>query len=219
MSPRIALSAVVLPAPLGPISPRTRPSSTRRSTPSSAIVLPKALRRPRASMHAMVSTLLLRIRFCFRRLPAVRGYVQQLFRFQSEPLYGCLDPGPFVQEKFLAFALEQQAASAVLDEHAQAPPLLDQFFVDQLLIALQDREGIDAIVGGDIAHRGQGIAFLERAVQDHRHNPVAELPVNRLTVVPLEIHPVFQIVLIGSNPAVILFAANQSARGAACLRA
>src|SRR5438105_905629 len=50
---RIALSAVVLPAPFGPINPRMRPSSTRRSTLSKAMVVPKTLRRSRASIHTM----------------------------------------------------------------------------------------------------------------------------------------------------------------------
>src|SRR6202171_3778674 len=50
---RIASSAVVLPAPLGPMSPRMRPSSTRRSTLSNATVVPKVLRRPRASIVAI----------------------------------------------------------------------------------------------------------------------------------------------------------------------
>ena len=58
MNPRIALSAVVLPAPLGPMTPRMRPSSTRKSMPSSATVVPKTLRKPRASIVAITSTLL-----------------------------------------------------------------------------------------------------------------------------------------------------------------
>src|ERR1700682_3121097 len=51
--PRIALSAVALPATLGPMSPRMRPSSTRRSTLSNATVVPKTLRRPCASIVAI----------------------------------------------------------------------------------------------------------------------------------------------------------------------
>src|SRR5215831_17857050 len=132
MSPRIALSAVVLPAPLGPISPRIRPSSTHKSMSSSAMVGPKALRRPRASMHAMASALLLRsIGFCIRRRDAVGRALQQLFRLQAQALDGCVDPGPFVGQKLLALSLEQQSARAGFDEHAQAPPLLDQLFVHQ----------------------------------------------------------------------------------------
>src|SRR6516162_972611 len=104
----MALSAVVLPAPLGPMIPRIRPSSTCKSTPSRAMVGPKALRRPRASMHAMASALLLGcIRLASRRRPAVRG-AQQFLGFQAEALNGRVDPGPFVGEKPLAFALEQQ---------------------------------------------------------------------------------------------------------------
>src|SRR5215472_10667491 len=201
--PRIALSAVVLPAPLGPMSPRMRPSSTRKSTPSNAMVVPNALRSPRASMHAMASTLLrlrvglrarlcitLRIRRSTRRWPAV---FEQLFRVQAEALNGGRDPRPFFRQKFLAFPLQQQAARAGFDEHAQASPLLDQLFDHQLLIALQDRERIDAIIGGDIAHRGQGIALFEHAVEDHRHDSVAKLAVDRLTVVPFKIHSVFRL--------------------------
>ncbi len=43
-------TAVVLPAPLGPSTPCTVPGRTARSTPSSAWVFPKRLRRPRASI-------------------------------------------------------------------------------------------------------------------------------------------------------------------------
>src|ERR1700682_2742326 len=106
--PRIALSAVVLPAPLGPMSPRMRPSSTRRSTPSSAMVVPKALRRPRASMDAIGSAPFL---FGFRLRPEPCAS-QQFFGCQAEPLNGCVDPRPLFRQEFLAFALEQQIARA-----------------------------------------------------------------------------------------------------------
>src|SRR5262249_52782038 len=147
--PRIALSAVVLPAPLGPMSPRMRPSSTRKSTPSSAMVAPKALRRPRASITAMALVLLLCGVWC---RPSTGGASQEFFRGQAEPLNGCVDPGPFVGEKLLALALQQQVARAGFDEHAQAPLLLDKLLVDELLITFQNCERVDAIVGRDIAH-------------------------------------------------------------------
>src|SRR5216683_6377730 len=136
----MALSAVVLPAPLGPMSPRMRPSSTRKSMPSSATVVPKAFRRPRASMHAMASALLL---FGFRLRPADCASRQQFFPCQAEPLNGCVDPGPLFRKKLLAFALQQQIARAGLDEHAEASPLLHKLLVYQLLIAFQNRERID----------------------------------------------------------------------------
>src|SRR5437667_2279532 len=127
VSPRIALRAVLLPAPFGPISPRMRPSSTRKSTPSSAVVVPKTLRRPRASMQAMASALLLsgfrRLMFC--------GCIQQFFRRQTEPLNGCVDPGPVFGKKLPAFAFEQQIARASFDEHAETAPALDKPLVDQ----------------------------------------------------------------------------------------
>src|SRR5579872_3867503 len=122
----MALSAVVFPAPLGPISPRMRPSSTRRSTPSSAMVLPKALRRPRASITAMASALLL---FALRLRLGLRVAVQQLFRLQSQPLDGGGDPRPLFRKKLAAFALQQEVARSALDEHAQPSPLLHQFLI------------------------------------------------------------------------------------------
>src|SRR2546428_8512992 len=121
MRPRIALSAVVLPAPLGPMMPRMRPSSTRKSMPSSATVVPKAFRRPRASMDAMASALLL---FGFRLRPVACAGLQQFFRCQAKPLNGCVDPGPLFGKKLLAFALQQEVARAGLDEHAETSPLL-----------------------------------------------------------------------------------------------
>src|SRR3954466_8007226 len=103
MRPRIALSAVVLPAPLGPMSPRIRPSSTRRSMPFRAIVFPNALRRPRASMHAIRSALLI---FGFGLETASRAAFQEIFRGEAEPLDGFLDPRPFFFEKLLPLALQ-----------------------------------------------------------------------------------------------------------------
>ena len=41
---------VVLPAPFGPSSPKTVPAAMLRSTPSTAVVAPKRLIRPRATM-------------------------------------------------------------------------------------------------------------------------------------------------------------------------
>src|ERR1700682_418248 len=185
--PRSALSAVVLPAPLGPMSPRMRPSSTRKLTPSSAMVVPKALRRPRASIHIMI----LALPCILRRRPVFCGSLQQFFRCQAKPLNGGGDPGPLFRKKLLALALEQQIARAGIDEHAETAPALDKLLVDQLLIALQNRERIDPILGGDIAHGGERIAFVEHAVEDHGNDTIAQLAVNWLTVVPLSVHPVF----------------------------
>src|SRR5882672_11279789 len=124
------------------MSPRMRPSSIRKLTPSSAMVVPKALRRPRASMTVMASALLLLLvlggirlggtRRCgIRRRPAGRS-VQEFFRFQAEPLNGCVDPGPFFSKKLLPFALQQQSACAGIDEHAEATSGFDQPLVHQL---------------------------------------------------------------------------------------
>src|SRR3989449_2400071 len=168
-----------------------RPSSTRKLTPSSAMVVPNALRSPRASMHAMVSAFLLF--FSFRLWLAACAILQQFFRLQAEPLNGCVDSGPFFTKKLLPFALQQQTACAGIDEHAAASSGLDKPLVHQLLIALQNRERIDPIFGRDSAHRGQRIAFLENPVEYHRDDTVPQLAVDRLTVVPLTVHPVSQI--------------------------
>src|ERR1700730_15320416 len=111
--PRIALSAVVLPAPLGPISPRMRPSSTRRSTLSSAIVVPKTLRRPCASIVAITSLPLC----CLGTTLSGRGI--EFLLGQTKPLNLFRDPRPFVCEKFLPFAFEQQIARSGSNEHAE----------------------------------------------------------------------------------------------------
>src|SRR5882724_13368512 len=198
------------------MSPRMRPSSTRKSTPSRAMVVPKALRKPRASMHAMASAFLL---FAFRFRPAVCGNIKQFFRSQSEPLNRCVHPWPFFGKELLALALQQQIARAVIDEHSETSLAFNKLFVDQLLIALQNRERIDSVFGCDIPHRRQRIAFFEHAIEYHRHDSVAKLAVNRLTVVPLTVHPVFQITPCERYSPVILYVANPGAHEPACPRA
>src|SRR5438309_5593727 len=133
------------------MSPRMWPSSTRKSTPSSAMVVPKALERPRASMVDMASALL----FDGSRVSAGWDGIQQFLGCQAEPLYRRVDPRPFLSEKLLAFPLQQQLACAGIDEHAEASPLLDELLVDQLLIRLQNRERIDPVFGCDVAHGRQ----------------------------------------------------------------
>src|SRR5256886_15449901 len=211
--PSIAFSAVVLPAPWGPIIPRMRPSSTRKLTPSSAMVAPNPLRGPGASMHAMVSAVLLF--FSFRLGLAACAILQQFFRLQAEPLNGCVDSGPFFTKKLLPFAPQQQTACAGIDEHAAASSGLDQPLVHQLLIALQNRARSDPIFGRDCAHGGQRIAFLEHSVEYHRDDTIAKLAVNRLTVIPLTVHQDFQITL--AKDTLILPGAGRSARASACV--
>src|SRR5207245_9920922 len=89
------------------------------------------------------------------------------------------------------FAPEPQIARAGIDEHAEPAPGFDQLFADQLLICLENGEGIDPIFGRDIAHRWQRIAFLEQAVENHGNDTIPQLSINRLTVVPFTVHPVF----------------------------
>src|SRR6266699_1918956 len=184
--PRIALSAVVLPAPFGPISPRMRPSSTRRSTLSNATVMPKTLRRPRASIVAIALAL---PPFC-RGTALCRSGIEFLL-CQAKPLNLLRDSQPFFGEKLLAFALQQQIVRAGFDEHAEASLHLDELLVDQLLISLENRERIDPILGRDIAHRRQRIPFFQHAVEYHGDDMVAKLAIDWLTVVPLTMHPVF----------------------------
>ena len=58
-----------------------------------------------------------------------------------------------------AHRLSSAARGAGVDVHAAAAALLDQLLVDQLLVALEDGQRIEPEVGGDAAHRGQGIAL------------------------------------------------------------
>src|ERR1700720_1404611 len=160
------------------MSPRMRPSSTRKSMPSSAMVVPKTLRRPRASMQAMALALLLlgwlalqarasrAVASCGGLVPRLRG-LHQFFRCDAEPLNSCGNSGPMLRQKFLAFSFEKKIARAGFDEHPKTALLLDQLLVDQFLKGLQNGKRVDPIFGRDIAHRRQRVAFVEHAVENH----------------------------------------------------
>src|SRR5437867_11574172 len=108
------------------MSPRIWPSSTRKSTPSSAMVVPKALRRPCASMVAIASALL----FSSRRVFAGCDSVQQVFRGQAEPLNGRVDRVTLFRVNLLQLALQHQIERACIDEHAETSHLLYKLHVD-----------------------------------------------------------------------------------------
>jgi hypothetical protein len=127
--------------------------------------------------------------------PISSGRAHQFFRRDAESLNGGGDCGPSVGKKLLAFGFEQQIARARFDKHAQTSPGLDQLFADQLLVGLENGEGINPIFGGDTAHRGQGIAFVEHAVENHGDDTIPKLSINWLTIIPLTVHPVFPIAL------------------------
>ena len=82
----------------------------------------------------------------------------------------------------------EQFARTIVDVHPSAAFLLDELFVDELLVRLQDRDRIEPVLGGDVAHRGKRIAFVENAVEDERDDTIAKLAVDRLTVVPFTFH-------------------------------
>src|SRR6266480_629607 len=145
VSPRIALSAVVLPAPLGPINPRIRPSSTRRSTLSKATVVPKTLRSLCASITAIASFSFHQ----FAKTPLCRG--NKFSPRQTEPLNLRRNAWPFFRQKFLPFAFQQQFARTSFDEHPEAAFHLDQILINQLLISLQHRKRIDPVLSRHIA--------------------------------------------------------------------
>src|SRR6478672_2864586 len=108
-------------------------------------------------------------------------------------------------KKFLPFAVEQSIARAGFDEHAQASPFFDELFIDQFLISFKHRERVEPIIGRNIAHRRQWIAFVEHAVQHHMHDTIAKLAIDWLSVIPFTIHSVLQTALLpsASGPASI----------------
>jgi len=95
-----------------------------------------------------------------------------------------------LRQKLLTFALEQQIARTGSDEHAKTSLHLDQLLVDQLCDTLSERwRRIDPILGRDVPHRRQRIAFFEHAVENHMDATIAKLAINRLTIAPFTTHP------------------------------
>lgn len=84
----------------------------------------------------------------------------------------------------MAFGLEEEITGAGGDEHAEAATGFEDALVDELLVGLEDGEGVDAVVGGDGADGGEGFAFVEEAVEDHGDDAAAKLAIDRLSVVP-----------------------------------
>ncbi len=74
------------------------------------------------------------------------------------------------------------------NEHAKTSPLFDELLVDEFLVGFEDSERIDSILGCDIAHRRQRIAFFEDAVENHMDDAITKLAVNRLTIIPFTVH-------------------------------
>ena len=95
---------------------------------------------------------------------------------------------PLLLEESLSLAGEQQQPRAVADVHAATAAFVDQPFVDELLVSLQDGERIQAVIRGYRPHGGQWIALLERSFQDEGNHPIAQLAIDRLIVVPMGIH-------------------------------
>src|ERR1700733_6103674 len=141
VSPRIALSAVVLPAPFGPMRPTMRPGPTLKLTSSSARLAPLLLVSPRASITVVIFFLTGRSGVGGRPWSRRRRGADTLpfVRRQPEALGGGGTLRPLVLEKALALVLQQRLARAGAHEHAAAAAFLHQLLVDQLLVALEHR--------------------------------------------------------------------------------
>src|SRR5918993_43187 len=136
--PSRALSAVVLPAPFGPIRPTMRPDWTRKLTSCRARVGPNALPRPRATMRSVTLALLLRILRALVTHGGQRGRgrgrnlvegVQQFPGLEAEALDAARDLGPLFLEEELALVFQERAARALGHEHPAPAALLHQVLV------------------------------------------------------------------------------------------
>src|SRR5258705_178523 len=136
-----------------------RPSSTCRSMPSSATAVPYVLRRPCASIGSMASASFLWSVGCVDR-----ARFQQFFRRETEPPDGRGEPGPLLGQESPALGFEPRGASPGSAEHPEASLLLHELVIDQLLVGLEDRDRVEPVLGGDRAHRGKRIAFVEDPV-------------------------------------------------------
>src|SRR5690606_7072667 len=111
-------TSVVLPAPLGPMMPVIRPDTMSRSTLSTAVIPPKALRRPRASRSVLLTA------YPFPVRPAEDGAEHAA----AEAEYQRDDDQPHEQHPVvgdadddLLYADEQHRADDRPGEHVDAP--------------------------------------------------------------------------------------------------
>src|SRR5439155_21118757 len=98
--------------------------------------------------------------------------LHSLFRWTARPLNRCSDGRPSVGKELLPFRLEQKISRAGFDKPAEPAPGLDQLLAGQLLISLENGEGIEPIFGGNTADRRQRIAFVEHAVENHSDDTI-----------------------------------------------
>ena len=99
-----------------------------------------------------------------------------------------VNPWPLLFNEALPLTLQQREARANRDVHAAPAALFHQGLVHERLVTLQHGEWIQAIVSRNVADGGQRVTFLEDLLKDHRHDPISDLAVDRLTVVPVGVH-------------------------------
>src|SRR6056297_1397645 len=112
----------------------------------------------------------------------------QLGRIQPELAYPFRDARPFLGQKMFSFALHQAPSRTFDDEHPDATTLFHQLVVDQRLIGLRNCKRIDLKIDRDLPNRRQRLAFLQCAVKNGRDRLLAQLPVDRLVIVPVLCH-------------------------------
>src|ERR1700722_18032738 len=136
----MARRAVVLPAPFGPMSPTMRPASMARLTLSSATCEPYFLLKFRASISGAMGISFLDIAAAGRRcrLCGRRCLREQFFGRETKPVDHRQNLRPLLVQKPSPLAAQQQPARSLAPVHAAAAALLDQAFIDQLLVALED---------------------------------------------------------------------------------
>src|SRR5690606_25637634 len=178
--PSTALRRVVLPAPLGPMRPTIRPGPISKETSSTARSLPKRLVTLRARTRLVIAV------SAARTLP-IRG-VEELAGIEPEPLDGRQDLRPFLLDEAVALELQELPARSLGHEHAATTPLLDQPFLDQLLVALEHRERVQAVLGRHVAHGRERVTVGQHAFENHGDDAVAELPVDRQVLAPFGVH-------------------------------
>src|SRR5690349_1795625 len=187
--PRMDLITVVLPAPFGPLRPTIRPASTLRSTPRTTGVLPYRFVRPRASIIAVIFSIR---RGARRERLGCRGRFRttfhEFFGCEAKARDGRVDLRPFRLEEVHTLVFHESGAGPFIDEHAPAALLLDQLLIDELLVSLENGERIETKFGRYSADRGERVTLFEDTLEDHRHHSIAQLPVDRLAVVPLRVH-------------------------------